>query len=88
MKARKNAPYLKNRERMIVEITKASPMYDIGERHEVGCYICFDYANPTPAFEKGKDKNGDGIPINECRIIEVLKKKKTPVKTIGWSRSK
>ena len=84
MKTRKKIPYLKNNVRMLVEITKESPMYKVGERHEVGCYIAFDYINPTPAFEKGKDKNGDGVPISECKIIEILKKKKTPVKHHEW----
>ena len=83
MKKREKIPFLKNRWRMIVEITKESPMYKAGERHEVGCYITFDYINPAPHFEKGKDKNGDGIQLDECKIIEILKKKKTPVKQLN-----
>lgn len=81
----KTIPCLKNRRRMIVEIAKnTGRYYKPGDKHEVGCYITFGYGRGVPHFEQGKDKNGDGIAVEDCRVVQVLDKQKTPVKQHEW----
>ena len=89
MKQPKRVPrHLKNRRRMLVEITSDSQKrgYKIGETMEVGCYMTFDYdfKNLIPYYERGADRNGDGVPVPDCKIVMFLEKEKKPVRPARW----
>lgn len=93
MKKQNRIPrHLKNRRRMLVEITGDSQGrgYRIGEVVEVGCYITFEYdlKSMAPYYERGLDRNGDGVPAQDCTIVEILQKERKPVRPALWNRSK